>query len=74
LHDENLVSENVKITLSSEGLNQLEFTLSTTDDDSQNIVMDGVNTLLQDNSGNITVKLTKEPPSNLTVNLVSSLP
>jgi hypothetical protein len=74
LQDENLVSENVKITLSSEGLNKLEFTLTTTDDDTQNIVLAGVNSLTQNNSGSITVNLTKEPPSNTTVNLVSSLP
>ena len=74
VQDENLVSENVKITLSSEGLNKLEFTLTTTDDDTQNIVLDGVNSLTQENSGSISVKLTKEPASNTTVNLVSSLP
>ena len=70
--DDNIVPESVAISLTSTGLNQSDFTVSTVDNDTQNIVIAGVNTINENGSGSITVRLTKEPPSNTTVTLASS--
>ena len=73
LQDENLISESIVITLSSTGLSNVELKLNTVDDDTQNIIIAGVTQLNEGSSGNVTVKLSKEPSSNVSVSLVSSV-
>ena len=71
VQDENLVSETVSISLNSEGLTPVDFKINVMDDDLQNILITGTNTLVEGTSGNINVSLSKQPDSDVTVNLYS---
>jgi hypothetical protein len=74
LQDENLISEKVKITLSSPDIKSISFDINVIDDDTQNIILDGISQINEKESKNLSVKLTKEPSSNVTVILSSSHP
>lgn len=72
LQDQNLVSESVTITLTATGLTPVSFTITATDDDTQNISISGTTTLNEGGSGSLSVSLTKEPSSDVIVNLSSN--
>ncbi|MBP7282686.1 MAG: hypothetical protein KBA66_13975, partial [Leptospiraceae bacterium] len=73
LLDVNLVPETVTLTLTATGMAPLVLTVSTVDIDTQNLVVTGViPTLVENTNGVIQVHLTNLPPSNVTVNIITS--
>jgi len=72
LQDQNLIYEAVTFTLSGAGLNPVTFTVTAVEDDIQAISITGTTSLTEGGSGSISVSLTKEPSSNVTLILVSN--
>jgi hypothetical protein len=71
--DANLVSETVSLTLTATGMAPLVIVVTTVDVDTQNLVLTSVLTTLDENTtGTIQVHLTNLPPSNVTVNIITS--
>ena len=72
LQDANLANESVTFTISGDGVEPVSFTVSSIEDDTQNISIAGVTTLNEGQSGTISISLTNQPTSNVVVSLSSS--
>jgi hypothetical protein len=74
LQDDNIVSELVTITISGAGLPTVSFTVTATDDDTMNFVVSTLSVVNEGSTANMTVRLTNQPSSNLSVSVSSANP
>ena len=74
LQDDNIVSELVTITISGAGLPTVSFTVTATDDDTMNFVVSTLSVVNEGSTASMTVRLTNQPSSNLSVSVSSSNP
>jgi hypothetical protein len=74
LQDDNIISELVTITISGAGLPTVSFTVTATDDDTMNFVVSTLSVVNEGSTANMTVRLTNQPSSNLSVSVSSANP
>jgi hypothetical protein len=72
LQDNNTVSEAITVSFLSTGMLEKRLNLNTIDDDTMNIVLSGASTVNEGSTASMSVYLTKEPVSDIKVNLLPS--
>lgn len=72
IDDENVISETVNIHFSSIEHGSVQPNTITIDNDSLDFYVDGARYVPEEGTGNVYVRLTKQPPLNVTVNLLSN--
>ncbi len=72
LQDANVVSELVTFALTSTGLSPVTFNVTSTDDDTLSLIVEKSLRILNGGSGLLSVRLSNQPASDMTVNFVSS--
>ncbi len=72
LQDDNLLSEEVTISVTSSELKTVTFSILAVDDDIQNFLISGISSINEEESGVVSVRLSKQPNNLVSVSLSSS--